>query len=153
MNEEEIAALQEELAEARAELERIEAEAADREARAGHFESELAQARNDIARLESEASSREATLAEQGRASAARYRELALAQAPELPTDLVAGDSIDEVEASLERARETVANVRRLIESEAQASRVPAGAPERGAPDSSGLSAEEKIRAGLSSRQ
>ena len=85
MTEEEIAALQEELAEARAELERIEAAAADREARAATLEAELAQARDGIARLAGEAQSREETLAEQARASAARYRELALEQAPELP--------------------------------------------------------------------
>jgi hypothetical protein len=42
-----------------------------------------------------------------------------------------------------------VAQVRQHLEQQAQAARVPAGAPARGSPDTSELSASEKIRLGL----
>ena len=72
-----------------------------------------------------------------------------LAAAPELPEELVAGDSIEELDASAERARQTVRQVRERLESQAQAGRVPAGSPPRGSPDFSALSSIEKIRLGL----
>jgi chromosome segregation ATPase len=152
MNDETIRTLEEQLAEARAEIERLEGSAADSEARAAHLESELAGVRDELAQAQGEASSRAAELAAQARASAEQYRALALAQAPDVLAELVSGDSIEEIDASLEQARETVARVREHIESGAQSSRVPAGAPERGAPDLSALSAEEKIRTGLTQR-
>jgi chromosome segregation ATPase len=152
MNNEEITALEEQLAEARAEIERLESSAADSEARAAHLQSELDSARDDLARVQDESRSRMAELTEQARASTERYRALALEQAPDVLDELVSGDSIEEIDASLERARETVARVREHIESGAQASRVPAGAPERGSPDLSALSPEEKIRTGLTRR-
>ena len=109
MIDEELALVQEELAEARAELERLQVTAADREAQAAHLESELAQARSQAEARDGElASAREQAQAldEQVRASAVRYRELALQQSPELPAELVAGDTVDEVEQSLQRARD-----------------------------------------------
>ena len=152
MNDEELATVQEELAEARAELERLQVAAADREARAAHLESELAQARSDAEAREGElVSAREQAQAldEQVRASAEQYRELALQHSPELPAELVAGGTVEEVEQSLQRARETVSKVRGHLESEAQAGRVPVGAPARSEPDLSALSPEEKISFGL----
>jgi hypothetical protein len=83
------------------------------------------------------------------RASAERYRALALERSPELPEELVAGETVEAIDEAIAQARETIAKVRGHIESQAQAGRVPAGAPVRSAPDLSGLSAEEKIRQGL----
>jgi hypothetical protein len=85
----------------------------------------------------------------QGREAAIRYREVALAREPDLPADLVSGESVPEVEASLERARQTVAQVRQHLDQQAQTLRVPTGAPARSEPDFSELSAAEKIRLGL----
>ncbi len=159
MSDEELTALEEELAAARAELERLQMTAADRDARASYLEAELAQAREERASAQNEATSREDELAAarrqhealrgQVQSSAQRYRELALQHSPELPADLVVGDTVEEIEAALQQARETVARVRGHLEQQAQAGRVPVGAPPRGAPDVSGLSAEEKIRMGL----
>ncbi len=87
------------------------------------------------------------------REAAARYRQLVLAQAPEVPSELVAGESIEEVEESLERARRTVAQVRDRLEAQARSERVPTGAPARGQPDLSALSPAEKIAQGLRQRQ
>jgi hypothetical protein len=79
-----------------------------------------------------------------------RYREVVLEREPQLPADLVTGDSVGEVDAAVERARQTVARVRQHLDQQAQALRIPAGAPARGSPDVSELSSAEKIRLGLS---
>lgn len=162
MGNEDLTALEEQLTEAQAELESLRELAADREARAAHLESQLGEARAEAVRAEQDAQARGealaganervATLESRVRAAAERYRALALERAPELPEELVAGESVEEIEAALAQARETVAKVRGHIESEAQAGRVPVGAPARSAPDLSGLSAEEKIRRGLDER-
>lgn len=158
MNEEELQE-QEELSAARSELDRMQGIAADREARAARLESELTELREELAGAREQASAlggqaeelrtQNESLAEQVRGSALRYRELLLQQSPELPEELVTGESVAEIDAALERARETVSKVRGHLESQALATRVPVGAPVRSAPDHSGLSAEEKIKLGL----
>jgi len=166
MSEEELSELQERLVEALAEVERLQTIAADREARATHQEEQNAHLRRDleeahgalsttqeqaaahqerVAVLEGELS----TAREQVREASARYREALLSASPEVPADMVLGESVEEVEASLTAARQTVAQVRQHLESQAQAGRVPAGAPPRQAPDLSALTPEEKIRMGL----
>ncbi len=159
MSDDELQELQEELAAARSELERLQVTAADREARAAHLESELSALREELAGAREEAQSREEELRGQNEALATqaqhatkRYRELVLQQSPELPAELVTGESVAEIDAALERARETVSKVRGHLESQAQATRVPVGAPVRSEPDLSGMSAEEKIRQGLQKR-
>ena len=156
MSDEELQELQDELAAARSELERLQVTAADREARAAHLELELSALREELAGAREEARSRDEelrgqneTLATQAQSAAQRYRELILQQSPELPEELVMGESVAEIDAALERARETVSKVRGHLESQAQLTRVPVGAPVRSGPDLSGLSAEEKISAGL----
>jgi chromosome segregation ATPase len=155
--------LHEELETARAEVERLQVSLADREARAAHLEELLSGLRAELSEAQRLAGEREqhaASLSERAealetgaRAAAERYRALALRQTPELPEELVSGDTIDEVDASIERARETVSKVRGHLESEAQAGRVPVGAPPRSEPDLSGLSAQEKISYGLQRRE
>lgn len=156
MSDDELQELHEELAAARSELERLQVTAADREARAAHLESELAALRDELAGAREEAQSREEelraekdALAGQVRSAAQRYRELVLERSPELPEELVMGESVAEIDAALERARETVSKVRGHLESQAQAARVPVGAPVRSEPDLSGLSPQEKITMGL----
>ncbi len=145
-------ATQEELAAARAELERLQETAADSEARAAHVESQLTQANEEIELARSESEAREQDLTAQLQSAADRYRELALEQTPELPAELVSGATVAEVDEALQRARETVSKVRGHLESQAQAGKVPVGAPPRSEPDLSGLSTEEKISYGLQQR-
>ena len=159
MNDEELTAVQEELMAAQSELEQLRSEAADGEARAAHLEEQLTHARDELAQVRHVTEARGEELAglreraeslqEQVRSSAQRYREVALRSMPELPEELVAGETVEEVDASVERARETVSKVRGHLESQAQAGRVPVGAPPRTEPDLSALTAEEKIRIGL----
>jgi chromosome segregation ATPase len=166
MSEEELSELEERLAEAQAEVERLQATAADREARAAHVEEKNAQLRHDLEETRGALSTAEerasagqervvglegelSTARAQVREAAVRYREALLSASPEVPADMVTGESVEEVEASLAAARQTVAQVRQHLESQAQAGRVPAGAPPRSGADLSALTPEEKIRAGL----
>ena len=65
---------------------------------------------------------------------------------PEVIDELISGDSIASIDESVSRAKEMVSKVRRGIESEISLAKVPAGAPERTAPDLSALSPREKIQ-------
>jgi len=96
----------------------------------------------------------------QTRAALERYRAAVLAAEPELPADLVVGETLEELEASLTAARSAVAEVRARLGTEAASEPgeparergFPVGAPPRGAATTSGMSAAEKIRYGLEQR-
>lgn len=153
---EELAALQEQLADARAEVARLQHEAANASAKAAALRDELAASQSAREQAEADASSLRAELeaaAERVQRAAQRYRELVVASEPALPADLIAGDDVDAVDASVEAARALVGRVRTHIEQQAQAGRVPAGAPARTGPDLSALTPEQKIRYGLEQRQ
>ena len=159
MSDDELTVVQEELMAAQAEVERLELASADREARAAHLEGQLSELRQELGQSQSAVEAREQelagtreqveTLRSQVRSSAQRYREAVLQQSPELPGELVTGETVEEVDEAIERARATVSKVRGHLESQAQAGRVPVGAPARSGPDLSAMSAEEKIRFGL----
>ena len=108
----ELAATQEELAAARAELERLQETAADSEARATHVESQLTQANEEIELARSESEAREQDLTAQLQSEADRYRGLALEQAPELPAELLSGAPVAEMDEALRRTRDPVSHVR-----------------------------------------
>jgi chromosome segregation ATPase len=177
MAEEGISDLREQLAEAQSESERLQVMAADSEARALHLEELNQRLRGQIEVAEGELASERQRLDESSarltafeeelatkqednqalharlQAAAGKYREALLAAAPELPEELVAGESIEEVEEAAERSRQTVRQVRERLESQAQVGRVPTGSPPRGAPDFSALSPIEKIRLGLNQKR
>jgi hypothetical protein len=101
-----------------------------------------------IAQLEQGIASRdgELTVIKQTLSGAvAKYRSAVLASAPGIPEELVNGESIEEIDASLELARGIVSRVRQQLEVEAEANKVPAGAPPRMPQDVSALSPAEKI--------
>lgn len=76
----------------------------------------------------------------------AAYRGLAIEANPGVPEELVNGETIEEIGASLANVRTLVEKVRQEVEAEAARARIPAGAPPRVPPDLSGLSAREKIQ-------
>ena len=170
MTDEEITALQDELAEAQTEVDRLQTTTADREARAAHLDETLAQLREEqnqlsaslreaqaqlAARDEELAALREQVEALQAslKAAASKYRDALLASKPEVPPDLVSGETVEEVDQQLEVGLRMIAQLRSHLESQAQAMRVPTGAPARRAPDLSALSPAEKIVHGLSQQQ
>lgn len=79
-----------------------------------------------------------------------KYRQALLDAHPVIPEQLLSGTTVEELEASLERARTAVEKVRQRLEEEmARSLAVPAGAPVRRSPDLSSLSTREKILYGL----
>ncbi len=76
----------------------------------------------------------------------ASYKGLVIQSNPDVPEELVTGDSIEAINDSLASAKELISKVRKGIEAEISLARVPAGAPERTAPDLSALSPREKIQ-------
>jgi hypothetical protein len=84
------------------------------------------------------------------RQAVARYREAVLAAEPELPPDLVQGDTIEEVESSVEAARRAVSQIRERVALE-RSRPFPVGAPAR-THERAPMSAHEKIAAGLQER-
>ncbi|HXG42139.1 MAG TPA: hypothetical protein VNL95_05370 [Dehalococcoidia bacterium] len=162
-------ALADELAEARRELEALQGQVADAEARAAHHRQQVAllqrqleearqlasQREEEVARLQGElaqARDEAEALRRQLREAALRYREARLAARPELPPELVTGETLEEIEQQLQQAEGIVARLRERMEEQAQGERFPAGAPPRRAPDLSSLSPLEKIRHGLQGR-
>lgn len=81
-----------------------------------------------------------------------KYRSLVIASNPDVPGDLVQGEDIDSLNASLDKARGVVDQVRASIQAQAQASPVPAGAPPRTGPETGALSSTEKIKYALRDR-
>jgi chromosome segregation ATPase len=150
---------EEELAEVRAELEALQAQVADAEARAAHYREErdraqaaLREAQSRLAQLEEEVLSlgREVeALRGRLREAVLRYREARLAASPHVPPELVSGESIEEVDERFREAERIVSQLRRRLEEEAQSRPFPLGAPPRRPPDLSALSPLEKIRRGL----
>jgi hypothetical protein len=134
------------------ETERLRMALAEADARARDAAAEADAMRAALSAAQDEAADLRSRLdgaAEARTAGAVRYRELLLRAEPDVPADLVSGDSIEAVDASFAAARETVARVRSHIDAQAHAARVPAGAPPRSAPDISSLTPEQKIRHGL----
>ena len=76
----------------------------------------------------------------------ASYKEIVIQSNPDVPEELVTGDSIEAINNSLTSAKELVSKVKKGLEAEISLARVPAGAPERTAPDLSALSPREKIQ-------
>ena len=79
-----------------------------------------------------------------------KYLNMAKALNPTIPETIIAGESIEEIDASIEKGKSIVEAVKQAMTSEAAAAKVPAGAPTRGGISTEGMSPREKIAAGIS---
>ena len=79
----------------------------------------------------------------------AKYLGMAKATNPTMPEDMISGETIEEIDASVEKAKGLVAAVKKTLESEATAAKVPAGAPTRGPISLESMSPRDKIAAGI----
>lgn len=152
MTEEEVKALEEALEEARGQAERYRETAGEQGGRIVELEGRLAGLEATAQEREQAQAAREeeaAGLREQLVAGVARYRCLLLAAVPEVPEELVKGETMEEVETSLAAAREMVEGIKRRLEAKLATERIPVGAPVRAAPDVSALSPREKIALAL----
>jgi|GEM_PF-3259403 len=76
----------------------------------------------------------------------AAYKETVVQANPGLLPEMITGDTIDEVDESVKKARAIMEKIRQEMETEASRTRVPSGSPPRSQPDLSGLTAREKIQ-------
>ena len=151
----------EELAQSRVvELERLVAERDEAlnlvKARTTEMEQTVASLEGEVADLKQSSLDTEQKLTEVSDAwcqAVSSYKALALKSNPELPADLIGGDTIEDVDSSLENARSLISKVREALEAEIKMVRIPAGAPPRAPIDLSALSPREKIEYGIGGKR
>ena len=126
-----------------------EQELASRDTRISELGQATANLENEIATLKqavAEADDSLHKLGESFKQAVASYKTLVVQSNPDVPEELVTGDSIEAITDSLTSAKELVSKIRKGMEAEISLARVPAGAPERTPPDLSALSPREKIQ-------
>ena len=126
-----------------------EQELASRDTRISELGQATANLENEIATLKqavAEADDSLHKLGESFKQAVASYKTLVVQSNPDVPEELVAGDTIEAITDSLTSAKELVSKIRKSMETEISLARVPAGAPERTPPDLSALSSREKIQ-------
>lgn len=145
-----------ELEATRGDLERVKREKADiareleaRDAAIAELKQSLTGKDSEIAILKQTVVESDKKLGESTGALAqavASYKGLVIKGNPEVPVELVTGDTIESINQSLENARALVDKVKQGIEAEISKTKVPFGAPPRAPIDLSALSAREKIQ-------
>ena len=141
-------ALRAELESLKQEKETLNGELKAKETTIGELEEALASRDTEIAGLKqtiTEAEEKLTQINDSLSQAVASYRELVVAAHPEIPPELITGDSVESIDESLRNAQALVDKVKQGIEAEASKARVPAGAPQRTPLDLSVLSPREKI--------
>jgi len=154
----------------RAELEEEKKAKAAAEASLAEKDTRIAELQAEGEALRAEQSNLQASLSEATQGSEAVAAELASvkearAQAvskyldavrlanPAIPRDIIAGDTIEDIDASLAKATTIAESVKASLEAQAKETRVPAGAPPRGGISLEGLTPREKIAAGIQQKE
>jgi len=126
-----------------------ERELAAKDSRISELEQAVADRDNQVAVLNQSLAELESRLSQAVEA----YRALVVKANPAVPEELVSRDSIEEIDGSLANAQVLVDRVRRELESEIAAAKIPAGAPLRTPLDFSALSPKEKIQYAIGERR
>jgi len=122
----------------------LEEAMAQKDARLAELETALSEAKQG-----GEASAAELASAKEARDQAvSKYLGMAKASNPQVPGDMISGETIEEIDASVDKGKGLVSAVKKTLESEAAAAKVPAGAPTRGE-TTEGMTNKELIAAGL----
>jgi len=79
----------------------------------------------------------------------AKYLDAVRLANPTIPQDIIAGDTIEDIDASVEKALSIAESVKASLEAQAREAKVPAGAPPRDEISLEGLTPREKIAAGI----
>ncbi|MBI2851403.1 MAG: hypothetical protein HYX80_10290 [Chloroflexi bacterium] len=127
-------------------IDQAQAEAGDR---VSELERAMAEKEAEIARLmqsSGEMEKRVAALSDSLSKAIASYKAAVIRANPEVIDELVTGETVESIDESLAKGKELVSRVKRGVEAAISQTRVPAGAPERTAPDLSTLSPREKIQ-------
>ena len=152
MTDEEIQQMQQEFEAVKAELGEVKAKLQERDAIIGPLKEELEGVKSQLTEKGTSLEAMEqefSQLHESHSQAVARYREQVLASNPEIPGDLIKGESIPELDAYVESARRVVGQVKAGIAAAAAATKVPAGAPSRTGPSIETMSPGEKIQYAL----
>jgi len=115
---------------------------ADLETKRGELEGALSEAKKQSEALTT-------SLKDARDLAVAKYLGMAKATNPQVPQDIINGETIAEIDASVEKGKGLVSAVKKTLESETAAAKVPAGAPTRGAISLEGMSPKDKIAAGI----
>ena len=102
------------------------------------------EAKAEVARNEA-ISAELSTIKEARDQAVTKYLDMAKALNPNIPEGIIGGETIAEIDQSIEKGKAIVEAVKKAMESEASAARIPAGAPTRGAISTEGMSPKEKI--------
>lgn len=162
MTDEEITAMEQELQTAKADLEttRMEVESlnsqlSERDSKMGELQTSITEKGVLIESQVSELSVlKQANLDSEGRQAelsnslveaTEKYRSALASANPSVPVSLITGETIAEIDASMETAQGVVDTVKETLAAASAETLVPAGAPERTGPDLSSMSAKEKI--------
>jgi len=141
---EDIAAVKAQLEEEQKAKTTLEEAMAEKDAKLAELEAALSEAKQG-----SEASATELAAVKEARDEAvSKYLGMAKASNPQVPQDIISGETIAEIDASVEKGKGLVSAVKKTLESESAAAKVPAGAPTRGE-TTEGMSNKEMIAAGL----
>jgi uncharacterized coiled-coil protein SlyX len=129
---------------------------AEKSSHISELEQAVAERDSQIAALKQSLAELEAKLTEleDSRSQAiASYRALVISSNPDLPEELITGDSVEEIDRSLARAQALIDKVRQRLETEIAGDKIPAGAPLRVPLDLSALSPQEKIQHAIGERR
>jgi len=139
-----------------ARLAESEAALAEKSSRISGLEQALAERDDQINTLKQSLAELETQLTglKDGQSQAiANYRALVVRSNPELPEELIAGDSVEEIDKSLAGAQALIDKVRQRLETEIAGAKIPAGTPLRTPADLSALSTQEKIQYAMGERR
>lgn len=142
---EELAAIKAQLAEEQKAKSALEQAVSEKDAKLAELETALSEAKQG-----SEASAADLAAVKGARDQAvAKCLDMAKALNPTIPENIIVGGTIEEIDLSIERGKAMVASVKKAMEAEALAAKVPAGAPTRGAISLEGMSPRDKIAYGI----
>lgn len=128
-------------------LEAIKAQFEEEKKAKAAAEAALAEKDARIAELEAEG----VAISEARAQAVSKYLGAARALNAAIPQDVIAGQTIEEIDAAVEKAKAIANAVKANLEAQAKEAKVPAGAPTRGEISLEGLSPREKIAAGIMS--
>jgi uncharacterized coiled-coil protein SlyX len=134
----------------------LEARLADKSSHLSELEQALAERDEQINALKQSVAGLEAQMTglKDGQSQAiASYRALVVSSNPDLPEELITGDSVEEIDKSLAGAKVLIDRVRQRLETEIAGAKIPAGSPLRKAADLSALSPQEKIQCAMGERR
>jgi len=145
---EDLEAIKAQLEEERKAKAAAEASLADKDDRIAALEAELSEARSGFESTTAELSS----VKEANAQAVSKYLDAVRLANPTIPQDIIAGETIEEIDASVEKAKAIASAVKANLEAQAKEAKVPAGAPPRGEISLEGLTPREKIAAGLNQK-